>query len=116
MDRDDGSDDADDEGRSRVYPSRTSWGGAFSLAEKFPFLFASRYGIKAYDYWWGYSAAQIELMAVDQPLIVHPRDKNKPKPHSKKEMERIAEEWAKRKENEESLVGKKINLNDFLNS
>lgn len=55
-------------------------------------------------------------MAVDQPLIVHPRDENKPKPHSKKEMQRIADEWAKRKENEESLVGKKINLNDFLNS
>jgi len=55
-------------------------------------------------------------MAVDQPLIVRPRDESKPKPHSKKEMERIAEEWAKRKESEESLVGKKINLNDFLNS
>lgn len=55
-------------------------------------------------------------MAVDQPLIVHPRDENKPKFHSKKEMQRIAEEWVKRKENEESLVGKKINLNDFLNS
>lgn len=55
-------------------------------------------------------------MAVDQPLIVHPRDENKPKPHSKKEMDKLAEAWRQRKENEESLVGKKINLNDFLNS
>lgn len=53
-------------------------------------------------------------MAVDQPLVVHPRDKSKPPSVSK--MKRLAEEWVKRKEHEESLVGKKINLNDFLNS
>ena len=29
---------ADDEERSKSYPSRTSWGAAFSLAEKFGFL------------------------------------------------------------------------------
>ena len=55
-------------------------------------------------------------MAVDQPLIVHPRDKSKPKSHSKKEMDKLAEAWRQRKEAEGSLVGKKINLNDFLNS
>jgi hypothetical protein len=53
-------------------------------------------------------------MAVDQPIVVQPRNKSK-KPSVSK-MKRLAEEWAKRKEHEESLVGKKINLNDFLNS
>jgi len=55
-------------------------------------------------------------MAVDQPIIVHPRDTSKPKAHSKKEMDKLAEDWKRRKETEGSLVGKKINLNDFLNS
>lgn len=64
-DRDDGRDDDDDEERSKSYPSRTSWGAAFSLAEKFGFLFHRKYFIAAYDYWWGYSSAQIDLMVAD---------------------------------------------------
>ena len=53
-DRNDGHDDGD--GSTRAYPSRTNWGAAYSLAEKFPFLFERRFGIRAYDYWYGYTA------------------------------------------------------------
>ena len=74
-DRDDGRDDGDDKGGSKSYPSRTSWGAAYSLAEKFGFLFERKFGIRAYDYWWGYTAAQIGLMVADQPLVMYPRVK-----------------------------------------
>ena len=114
-DRDDGLDDDDDKKRSKSYPSRTSWGGAFSLAEKFPFLFERRYGIAAYDYWWGYSSAQIDLMAVDQPLATCPREKDGEKKHSKEEMDDMYERWAAKK-NGSTLAGKKISLGDYLNN
>lgn len=119
-DRDDGSGDDDDEERSESYPSRTSWGAAFSLAEKFPFLFATRYGIKAYDYWWGYTSAQIDLMVADQPIIVYKKDK-KHNPdgsvkHTAKEMDDLWDNWVKKKEKEGSLVGKKISFSDYLNN
>ena len=114
-DRDDGLDDDDDEKRSKSYPSRTSWGGAFSLAEKFPFLFERRYGIAAYDYWWGYSSAQIDLMAVDQPLVSYPREKDGDKKHSKDEMDSVHDRWAAKKKGRR-LVGEKISLGDYLNN
>ena len=114
-DRNDGCDDDDDEKRSRSYPSRTSWGGAFSLAEKFPFLFERRYGIAAYDYWWGYSSAQIDLMTVDQPLVVYPKDSSTPKKHTKKEMDDMYDRW-EAKRNGSTMAGKKISLGDYLNN
>ena len=114
-DRDDGRDDDDDEKRSKSYPSRTSWGGAFSLAEKFPFLFERRCGIAAYDYWWGYSSAQIDLMTIDQPLVVYPKDESKPVEHSKRKMDDMYERWAAKK-NGSTLAGKKISLGDYLNN
>lgn len=117
-DRDDGRDDDDDEERSKSYPSRTSWGAAFSLAEKFGFLFQRKYFIAAYDYWWGYSAAQIDLMVADQPLVVYPKTKKEdgPKKHTKKEMDALYDRWMEKKKNEGSLIGKKISLADYLNN
>lgn len=116
-DRDDGSGDDDDEERSESYPSRTSWGAAFSLAEKFPFLFATRYGIKAYDYWWGYTSVQIDLMVADQPIIVYKkRNTDGSVKHTAKEMDDLWDNWVKKKEKEGSLVGKKISLSDYLNN
>ena len=115
-DRNDGRDDDDDEKRSKSYPSRTSWGGAFSLAEKFPFLFERRYGIAAYDYWWGYSSAQIDLMTIDQPLVVYPKDDdNKPKEHTQKKMDDFYERWAAKKKGT-TMAGKKISLGDYLSN
>ena len=119
-DRDDGRADDDDDGGSKSYPSRTSWGAAYSLAEKYPFLFERRYGIAAYDYWWGYTSAQIDLMVADQPLIVYRKDKKKHNAdgsvrHTAEEMDKLWDDWVKEKEKEGSLVGKEIDLGKWLN-
>lgn len=117
-DRDGGRDDDDDSEGSESYPSRTSWGAAYSLGEKYPFLFASRFGVRAYDYWWGYTSAQIDLMVSDQPLIVYKKEKKRNADgsvkHTKKEMDDLYDRWAARKAAEGSMAGKKINLSEWL--
>lgn len=56
-----------------------------AIAEKRPWLMASRdyffglFRVKAWDYWWGYTAAQLELMVVDAPLVVYDTDKKSKK-------------------------------------
>ena len=59
----------DDDGESRTYPSRTSWGAGYSLEEKHHHLFEWRWFTQAWGYWDGYTIAQIELMALDKPWI-----------------------------------------------
>lgn len=111
-DRDERPDDDDDEEGTRSYPSRTTWGAAYSLAEKYPFLFERRYGVKAYDYWNGYTIAQINLMVADQPLVVYP--KSKKEKATKKKMDDAYDRWAARKKGEQSMLGQKVSLKDFL--
>lgn len=68
--------------------------------------------MRAYDYWWGYSSAQIDLMVADQPLVVYPKKDRK---MTKKRAEAAYAEWKERKKAEGgSLVGKKVSLADFL--
>lgn len=68
--------------------------------------------IPMYEYYWGLTAAQIELLAMDCPVVVYKNKKDKPK-HTKKEMDALMAKWeAKQKEREEK--GTKLNLNDFL--
>lgn len=110
-DRNDGRDDDDEEKRSTVWPSRTSWGAAHSLAEKYGFLFERRFGIRAYDYWWGYTSAQIELMTVDVPIVRYKSDEQKK--HGKKEMDALADAWAERRKGK-TLKGKKVSLSEWL--
>ena len=74
-DRDDGHDDGDDGGGSTAYPSRTSWGAAFSLEEKHPHLFHYRWFTKAWGYWDGYTKSQIKLMALDGPVVNYHHNK-----------------------------------------
>lgn len=112
-DRNDGRDDDDEESRSTVWPSRTSWGAAHSLAEKYPFLFERRFGIRAYDYWWGYTAAQIELMTTDVPIVRYKNDKEKK--HNKKDMDALADAWAARRKGK-TLKGEKVSLSEWLRS
>ena len=76
-------------------------------------MFERKFGIRAYDYWWGYTIAQIELMAIDQPLVSY---KDKDRIPSKEKMERIAKQWAGERAGRKSLVGKEINLGEFLNN
>lgn len=70
----------------------------------------------AYDYWDGYTAAQIELMAIDQPITVYPKtkkDNGLNGGHSAAEMRRINEQWEK-KYGKPGKVSEKIKLSDFL--
>lgn len=109
---DDGRDDDDDDDGAKSYPSRTSWGAAYSLGEKFGFLLERKFGVRAYDYWWGYSSAQIDLMVADQPLVVYPKRDRK---MTKKRAEAAYAKWKERKAQEkETLIGKKVSLADFL--
>lgn len=85
------------------------------MSEKFPWLFERRFFIRAYDYWYGYSKAQIELMAIDQPITVFPKNKKTSKNggHTRAEMQKIAEEWEK-KHGKAGRVSEKINMSEFL--
>ena len=57
-------------------------------------------------------------MVADQPLVVYPKTKNEggPKKHTKKEMDDLYDRWMEKKKKEESLIGKKISLTDYLNN
>ena len=57
-------------------------------------------------------------MVADQPLVVYPKAKKEggPKNHTKKEMDDLYDRWMEKKKNEESLVGKKISLADYINN
>lgn len=63
--------------------------------------------IKAYGYWWGYSAAQIQLMVADAPLIIYTRGKDK-KP-SKRAIEEKFVEWKNKGGGEKISIDKIIN-------
>ena len=71
-------------------------------------MFERRFGIRAYDYWWGYPAVLIDLMAIDQPIVVY---YNTEKKHTKDEMDKVAERWA---EKHKKMAGEKINLSDWF--
>ena len=57
-----------------------------------------------YEYFWGYTSAQIELMMADCPIIVYPNMKNKEKRNdtnktpqiSGHDITTVAEEWKKK--------------------
>ena len=36
--------------------------------------------VPMWDYYWGLTAAQVELLTIDQPIVVYKADKNKEKP------------------------------------
>ena len=57
-------------------------------------------------------------MVADQPLFVYPKNKKEDghKKHTKKEMDDLYDRWMEKKKNEESLVGKKISLADYINN
>lgn len=87
------------------------------MSEKFGFLFERRFGIRAFDYWWGYTTAQIELMVMDQPVIDYGKEK-KGMGNGRadvSEMDALADAWAKRNADEGSMAGKTVNLGDFVN-
>ena len=107
----------DDDESSGLWPSRTKWGGAYSLGEKFPFLLERRYGIRAYDYWYGYTTAQIELMLIDQPVMDYGSKKSTGMGNSRAdvdEMDALADKWAEKKAEEGSMKGETFSLSGFM--
>lgn len=83
--------DADDEGGSRAFPSRTYWGATWSAGAsqqggcKFPYLIETRrffFGlieVPCWGYRCGLTHAQIDLLLADQPVVDYVRDKKKDK-------------------------------------
>lgn len=74
--------------------------------------------IPMYGYYWVHTSAQVDLMAIDTPIVVYNRKKDGEVKHTKKEMDDVMAKWeAKRKKQGKSAdfsVGTKLNLNDFL--
>lgn len=79
-----------------------------------------RFGIGAFDYWWGYTAAEIDLMLMDQPVIEYTnKDNNNGKKSmiatkkEEEEMKDLVEQW-KKDRNGKSYAGKTFSLHDFM--
>lgn len=78
--------------------------------------------VQMYEYYWGHTAAQIELMRIDAPITVFKaREHEKPKPGQKgytKTAEEAARDYAKWKarQEEEKKKGIKIDLSTFLST
>lgn len=81
------------------------------MSEKYGFLFMSRFGVRAYDYWWGYTKAQIHLMTIDAPISTY---KSKDKNPTAAEMSALSEEWRKRKGNG-TRTGRKLTIGELFN-
>jgi hypothetical protein len=75
-----------------------------------------------YEYYWGHTAAQIDLIDVDQPLTLFKSHKHDSKPGQKgfkKTAAEAASDYQRWKENKERLAkkfGKKIDLDTFLST
>lgn len=65
---------------------------------------------------WGYrqvlTAAQIELLSCDKPLVVYDR-KDKPKKHTKREMDELTRRWMEKRQKEKER-GETFSLSEFL--
>lgn len=62
----------------------------------------------AWNYWWGYTSAQIELLASDCPIVVYPDEKGgKPSTSSIREAE---EKWKSKYGD-----GKKVDISNIVN-
>lgn len=90
-----------------------------ALGEKHGWLLADKHylmgllTVRAWGYWTGYTAAQIELMAADTPLIVWPdgngRGKGGKKP-SRRQLTATRDEWSRLSQEEV----RDVRLSDIL--
>lgn len=74
--------------------------------------------VPMYGYYWVHTSAQIDLMAIDVPVVNYKRSNDGEVKHTKKEMDNVMAKWeAKRKKMGKSAdfsVGTKLDLNEFL--
>ena len=84
-----------------------------------PWLLERKFGIRAFDYWWGYTAAQIELMLIDGPVIDYDYKKSDAKKSmiltksEEDEMAELVKEWNEDRQGM-TYVGKTFSLDDFM--
>ena len=76
-----------------------------------------KFGIAAFDYWWGYTAAQIELMVADQPVISYKNDRKSERSmfgsrEEVDEMDALADAW--KAMNGDGVAGQTVNLSEFV--
>lgn len=69
--------------------------------------------VPMFEYNWVYTMAQIELIAIDVPLVLY--DSVKEKKHSRKEMEELTKRWREKKERD-IKNGVKFSFGDFINT
>lgn len=67
--------------------------------------------IKGYDYWWGYTAAQIELMCADVPVVNYGEKKKFGKVSNERYNE-VLQNWNDEKQGKKNS---NIKLTDILN-
>ena len=74
--------------------------------------------VPMYGYYWIHTSAQIDLMAIDVPVVVYRKTKDGEVKHTKKEMDNVMAKWeAKRKKmgkDTDFSVGTKLDMNEFL--
>lgn len=74
--------------------------------------------VPMYGYYWVHTSAQIDLIAIDAPVVVYNNKKDGEAKHTKKEMDGIMAKWAEKRKkmgkDSDFSVGTKLDLNDFL--
>jgi hypothetical protein len=68
-----------------------------------------------YAYYWVHTAAQLELIACDVPLVVYDKPDREDRKHSKKEMDDLVKRWQEKKERERK-EGKEFNFSEYINT
>ena len=81
-------------------------------------MFERRFGIRAFDYWYGYSQCQIDLMVADQPVIDYNyKDRKGGSMMANKaeiqELDDLTAAWENKRKGK-SFVGQTVDLADFV--
>lgn len=84
------------------------------------------YEVPMWDYYWGLTAAQVELLTIDQPIVVYKADKDNDKPWKKgtvsegyanKQYQKWLEKKKKREAEGKDLdfrTGRKVDFGHFI--
>lgn len=74
--------------------------------------------VPMWDYYWGLTAAQVEILTIDQPIVVYKKDENKPKPWengtvSEDYAKKAYQKWLEKKKKREA-EGKAVDVNQVF--
>jgi len=84
------------------------------------------YEVPMWDYYWGLTAAQVEILTIDQPIVVYKADKDNDKPWKKgtvsegyanKQYQKWLEKKKKREADGKDLdfrTGRKVDFGHFI--